>query len=387
MANRLVVRDFAQIREASIEFGDLTILVGPQATGKSLLLQWLKMALDGAEVVRALKEAGESLQGAGDLLDLFFGQGMSSAWKTESIVEFNGTKVDPSLWKSWRVRSGSRGERVFFVPAHRAMLLSDGWPSPFVKLNADTPVVARLFSQNLYHRFSGRQSTSLFPMNRVLKSEFRDLIDKAVFHGGRVDLVNKGFKKQLGLKFKDTELPFMTWTAGQREFTPLLLGLYRVLTARGGRKDPDIEWVVIEEPEMGLHPSAIAAFMVLVLDLLWRDYKVAISTHSPLVLEIIWAIRELAAATGPKGWKGLSQAFGAGESTQIQRVMENALRRDYQVYYMGIDGVTGEVASKNISELSPDSDDPEVAEWGGLTEFSTRFGNAIRSAVNAAASR
>lgn len=34
----LNVQDFTQIENAYIEFGDLTILVGPQATGKSLLL-------------------------------------------------------------------------------------------------------------------------------------------------------------------------------------------------------------------------------------------------------------------------------------------------------------------------------------------------------------
>jgi hypothetical protein len=40
----LQVRNFAQIKDARIEFGDLTILVGPQATGKSLVLQWFKAA-------------------------------------------------------------------------------------------------------------------------------------------------------------------------------------------------------------------------------------------------------------------------------------------------------------------------------------------------------
>jgi glycine/D-amino acid oxidase-like deaminating enzyme len=37
---------FAQIRDASIQFGDLTVLVGPQANGKSILLQLLKLAVD-----------------------------------------------------------------------------------------------------------------------------------------------------------------------------------------------------------------------------------------------------------------------------------------------------------------------------------------------------
>ena len=34
------------------------------------------------------------------------------------------------------------------------MLISDGWAAPFQRLTADTPVVARMFSQNLYDRWS-----------------------------------------------------------------------------------------------------------------------------------------------------------------------------------------------------------------------------------------
>jgi len=34
-SGRLVIRDFAQIREASLQFRDLTVLVGAQGTGKS----------------------------------------------------------------------------------------------------------------------------------------------------------------------------------------------------------------------------------------------------------------------------------------------------------------------------------------------------------------
>jgi len=45
----LTVRNFAHIAEASIELGDLTVLVGAQGSGKSLALQWLKTALDGKQ--------------------------------------------------------------------------------------------------------------------------------------------------------------------------------------------------------------------------------------------------------------------------------------------------------------------------------------------------
>ena len=82
----LEVREFAQIENARIEFGDLTVLVGPQATGKSLVLQWFKAVHDIGEIYAALREAGHDVRTPGSLLDLIFGEGMSSAWRSESTV-------------------------------------------------------------------------------------------------------------------------------------------------------------------------------------------------------------------------------------------------------------------------------------------------------------
>jgi hypothetical protein len=78
--------------------------------------------------------------------------------------------------------------KMFYVPAHRALLLSEGWPAPFMKLSADTPVVARLFSQALYEQLSRPHAKTIFPQNRVLMKDIRDRIDSSIFHGGTVDL-------------------------------------------------------------------------------------------------------------------------------------------------------------------------------------------------------
>ena len=56
--DRLTIRNFARIAEADLTFGDLTVLVGAQGTGKSLALQWLKVAMDGRQIVAALGDAG-----------------------------------------------------------------------------------------------------------------------------------------------------------------------------------------------------------------------------------------------------------------------------------------------------------------------------------------
>ena len=54
----LRLRNIGQIKEADLTFGDLTVLVGPQASGKSIALQWLKLVLDTGHVQSQLTQYG-----------------------------------------------------------------------------------------------------------------------------------------------------------------------------------------------------------------------------------------------------------------------------------------------------------------------------------------
>jgi hypothetical protein len=341
------------------------------------VLQWLKTALDGKQIVGALREAGQDVSKADALIDLIFGVGMGDAWTAESSVTLDAKAIVPRTI----AKQGNGRESVFFIPAHRAMLISDGWAAPFQKLTSETPVVARLFSQNLFDRFSARQGDKLFPLERVLKKAYRDLIDDAVFHGGNIGLEqDKQHTRRLKLSHGSSQLPFMTWTAGQREFTPLLLGLYHLLPARKLLKQPGIDWVVIEEPEMGLHPQAVTVFMLLVLDLLWRKYRVVLSTHSPLILTAIWMLRRLKESRAR--WQLVCEGFGVENRGSMKKVAEEALRKDLRAYLMAFGPSDHKVHAKDISSLDPGDEDDDVAGWGGLTGFSSQFGAAVRNAAN-----
>jgi hypothetical protein len=368
--DRLSIRNFAQISSAELTFGDLTVLVGAQGTGKSLALQWLKTAIDGKQICTALHEAGHATDAPEILIDLIFGVGMGNAWSSRTEVTFNRQNVLPR----GIAKLGKGREKAFFIPAHRAMLISDGWAAPFQKLTSDTPVVARISSQNLFDRFSARGGDKLFPLERVLKKEYREQIDRAVFHGGTVGLEqDRQHAKRLKLTHGSSQLPFMTWTAGQREFTPLLLGLYHLLPPRKLLKQPDIDWVIVEEPEMGLHPQAVTVFLLLALDLLWRGYRVVLSTHSPHVLTAIWMLRNLQQHRAR--WQLICRAFNVPPSQQLQKVAKRALEKDYRVHLLEFSADGKMVTSRDISGLDPDGDESE-AGWGGLTGFSSRFGDA-----------
>jgi len=372
----LSIANFAHIRDVKLSLGDLTVLVGPQGAGKSLALQWLKIGMDGRQVIDALRAAGHAVDKPDVVVDLIFGAGMAPAWRDNSKVRFDERDISPKSLS----RVGNGRERLFFVPAHRAMLISDGWAAPFQKLGSDTPAVARLFSQNLFDRFSGKDAGTLFPVEKRLKKEIREKIDAAVFHGGKVGIADDSeHARRLRLVHNEMHLPFMTWTAGQREFTPLLLALYHLLPSTLLRKREETDWVVLEEPEMGLHPQAITAVMLLVLDLLWRGYRVVLSTHSPHVVTMVWMMQQLKAQQAR--WQLVCEAFDVKPSGQIQRLAESSLIKDYRAHLLEFDA-KGRVTSKEISGLDPSSEDEQEAGWGGLTEYSSRFGEAVRNAVN-----
>lgn len=382
MTDRLSIQNFAQIASVDLEFGDLTVLVGAQGTGKSLVLQWLKTALDHRQILATLADAGLATKKREVILDLIFGAGMGAAWRADSRASWNGSPVDP-LGNVARAKQGDH-ERLFFIPAHRSMLISDGWAMPFQKLNADTPVVARLFSQNLFERFSRRDAGPLFPVPRTLKAIYRDQIDAAVFHGGRVAVEeDRQHQKRLRLTHGDMHLPFMTWTAGQREFAPLLMGLYHLLPGQRKPKLADVDWVVIEEPEMGLHPQAVTVVVLLVLDLLWRGYRVAVSTHSPHLLTAVWMLQRLKESKAK--WQLLCEGLGVEATQGMKRVAEAGLSKDYRVHLLEF-GPDRKVHSKDISRLDPGAEDEGESGWGGLTGFSSRFGDAVRKAANEAES-
>jgi hypothetical protein len=165
-------------------------------------------------------------------------------------------------------------------------------------------------------------------------------------------------------------LPFTVWSAGQREFVPLLLGFYQLLPPAATGRRLGLEWAVIEEMEMGLHPQAISSVLLLVLDLLSRDYRVCLSTHSPHVLDLVWALRVLRERGGQVD--DVLDLFGLRTDAQTKPLAEAALNKTAGVYYFTRQGMV-----RDISRLDPAAEDDSESGWGGLTEFSSQVGEIV----------
>lgn len=377
----LELRHVAQIQEAKLKFGDLTVLVGPQATGKSIALQFLKLMVDTGNVQEELRRYG--LDWAGKLpefLDVYFGEGMRSIWHRQSDIAWDGKPVD--LGQVAARRRKAKAETLFFIPAQRVLTLRDGWPRPFTDYSSGDPFTVREFSEKLrllMEQELGAEGT-LFPQERKLKKAFRTLLARHLFSKFSLSVDRSRSQKRLVLGSNETPLPYMVWSAGQREFVPLLLGAYRLMPSTKVSRRRDLSWVVIEELEMGLHPRAISVVLLLLLELLWRGYRVCVSTHSPQVLEMVWALTRVRQGKG--SFKDVLDLFDTegDERPGLQSIAESALSKTTHVYYF--DGTSGKV--RDISNLDPSAELEQEANWGGLSEFSSRV-NEVVARVTASA--
>src|SRR6266436_204001 len=115
----LNIEHLGQITDARLTFGDLTVLVGPQATGKSIALQLLKLMVDAGQVQEEMSRYGLDWSGKlPDFLDAYFGEGMHSIWAGDrSRIHWNGQQVD--LQQIARRKRKAKKESLFFIPAQR----------------------------------------------------------------------------------------------------------------------------------------------------------------------------------------------------------------------------------------------------------------------------
>ena len=95
---KLKLQDFAQIDHVEIDFGepaDLAVLVGQQATGKSLVLQWLKLLTYPLVIRRDWERSGCNWKSADPLrpFDLFFGEGLGKGCRPTTRVSVDGQPV------------------------------------------------------------------------------------------------------------------------------------------------------------------------------------------------------------------------------------------------------------------------------------------------------
>ncbi len=383
MIKRIRAHEIGPIKEADVRFGDLTIFVGPQATGKSIFLQLLKLLEDKQAIHQTMRKSGLVIKDQDDnfhsFFDLYLGEGMSSIWSKEKSRLFLGNsqkEVKISTLTHSRTPRVIPSEKMFYIPAQRVMSLRDGMPYPFSDFKAGDPFVLRDFGDKLHYIVQNEIgfNEKVFPRSQRLDKVLRGPIEEHIFGGFRLRTQTSRYhQSRLVLRARaDAEhaLPYLVWSAGQREFVPLLLGIYWLLPSSKVAKREKLEWVVIEEPEMGLHPNGIGAVINLILELRLRGYRICLSTHSSHVLDIVWAIQFLQKNGGSSG--DIVKLLNLPSTQKTKDLATCSLKSKFKTYYFKRDGKVCD-----ISNLDPGSKNVAEEGWGGLTEFSGRVGDVV----------
>ncbi len=376
--NRFSVKQLGPIEDVSIDFGDLTILVGPQASGKSIILETLKLVVDHDSVINTLDRYNYIIgHNTDNILNVFYGEGMSAIWGKDSHVELDGI---PFRRKDLPKKGDDRiDDTLFYVPAQRILSIADGRPKNFMEFDSSSPYILRSFSETLrlFMQHGMGSADVLFPMKNRLKGFLRNAFNESIFHGARIIMEERSGQKKMVLGVDNLKIPFMSWSAGQKEFMPLLLAFY-CLSGPPSKvvKREKYKYVVIEEPEMGLHPRAIISVLLQILELIQTGgYKVIISTHSPVLLEFAWAFNQLDKMR--RQYDALYEIFNVPEKPHVRVMLEGLLAKTIRTYYFKRINGNGKVVSCDISSLDVTDSKDAVSEWGGLSEFSCKVSDVV----------
>ena len=367
----LCISNLGPIGQVSVDFGDLTFLVGPQASGKSLFLELLKYIVDKEYILSNLRKYNFIIdkKNPQKVLDVVFGDGLNKMFKPETEIQFDDEAISiDTLTK----RTVPQKESMFYIPAQRILSIADGRPKNFMEFDLSTPYVLRAFSETLrtyIQGFMGDPNT-IFPISNRLKGVLKQSFNDNIFYGGKIVMEENAGQKKFQMKIDDMNLPFMTWSTGQKEFMPLLIAFYCLSGPSSSvfKKD-NYQYVVIEEPEMGLHPQAIKAILLEVLELLHNGLKVIISTHSTTLLDFAWAFNAIKKASSDRKEDALFKLFNIRKTQASRQLFDGLFDKTLSTYYFSR-VANGKVESTDISTLDAGSENDAISGWGGLSKFS-----------------
>ena len=202
----LKIKNFGPIGNVDVKFGDLTFLVGPQASGKSLFLELLKYVIDKEFVLSTLRKYNYIIdkKNPQKILDTFFGDGMNKIFKPDTEITYNGRAITlDSLLK----RNVPTKESMFYIPAQRILSIADGRPKNFMEFDMATPYVLKSFSEALRIYIQGGMGDpeTLFPVSNRLKKALKQSFDENIFHGGKIVMEETSGQKKMKMKGNEND--------------------------------------------------------------------------------------------------------------------------------------------------------------------------------------
>lgn len=343
----LSVVNFSCLEKAKLELAPFMLLIGPQASGKSVLSKLIYFFYDIiGQQYSALEDDNTSAEWMKRLADDFQTWFPASAWgpckfkirfeagpvhfevtrktvnrqpseevsvkfsdffttfhddlvgrirarrisknDSEDLTEPDDFDIVYQAWQSGQKRlaeaMGSDYARTqTFIPAGRAFFTSLGKAFVAFEQGGMLDPVTTRFGRTLA-RLRERGNRALNPRLRAVDEDGRSR------HALMQSLFGGALKNERGKEFVETEdgrrVPISALSSGQQELLPLWIVLSGVADAVPNRPETARRMVYIEEPEAHLFPDAQSTLIEYLASLTRRPdaFKLLITTHSPYVL-------------------------------------------------------------------------------------------------------
>ncbi|KAA6460147.1 ATP-binding protein [Acidobacteria bacterium AB60] len=316
---KLTVKNFSVIKEAELEFGKITVLIGPQASGKSLLCKLAYFL--GREILFKAEDWAKQRLG----LQVF-----EDALKRDFEARFPRSGWGSETWTITWVSNG------FGVKLHRNSTSDE----PFsVSFGGEFTQIYREISTSQYpdpidssYRFRGLAGTGVWDRATYIPSERTYFVDTSkgyssmasdpdplvkafapLFEASRLPEISRPRTKSLlqgdfvrgadgwMFAFNDgRELPLNQLSSGSKELLPLLsvLEMYelqrpssvassKLLLGRGLPEALSFDDFFIEEPEAHVFPDTqqhVVRYLAQLVNRKDLRVRIVITTHSPYLL-------------------------------------------------------------------------------------------------------
>lgn len=210
--NNIDIKSFGPINKGNVGIGDLTLLVGPQANGKSIFLQLLKLLIDKNHIRQTLEQYGYIWgEDVSEIMERYFGEGMADIWKKKTAITFDKKKIDGQFLLG-KKSSEDITEMLFYIPSQRVVCLQNGWPRYFSDYEDGVPYVMKHFSETLRRflesGFNKSRSDIIFPLSQRLNDSLRDSFNRSIFHDAKI-MIDKTGKKRFKLETGKSSIAYM----------------------------------------------------------------------------------------------------------------------------------------------------------------------------------
>lgn len=375
MPERLVIRDFGPIRSADIELRNLTVFVGPQATGKSLaaqVLYFLNSVGDFLDVIPP--ETQTAPQIVLEAMAWWFGNKPSTYARSGSLLRWepipgderaaaeirwneNGIELSPALVERLQTpprprRSSLSLERVYMPGGRTLFSFLPSYTRAFSRAARDWPGYVQTFYEVLGYVIRHLWETQSASPGRPIS--FLDQGWPVEFCNKRIETILKGHlrygRDSVGLDIgRRRILSAMTVASGQMEIWPF----WAVLEALFDSPLTDFQ-ICIEEPEAHLHPKAQRTVMEIIASLANVNLRFLLTTHSPY---IVYAVNNFLLA---------QEVIRSGQSLPDKSVPLQAVLQADRVssYRFGEDGHVHDILDDSVGLIDEEELDNIADELG-----------------------